>query len=88
MRARLVTAVFLLLGACGPAPETRPPGTGQGGWFCPKARFQVCYQHLNECHAAYPGDICVLTRPVFCDGDTTCYATRYDCEYWSICHMR
>jgi hypothetical protein len=88
MRARIAAMLVLASVACGPAPDPRPPGTGDSAWFCPKARFQTCFHHQTECHAAYPGDVCVLTRPVFCDNDTRCYATRYDCEYWSICYQR
>lgn len=88
MRPRRASSILILLVACGPSPSPAPPTTGDGAWFCPKARFETCYQTRRECVDTYPRDICVLTRPVFCETDTTCFATRDDCEVDSICYVR
>jgi hypothetical protein len=88
MRIFGVAGLIAVLVACGPAPSPAPPSSGDGAWFCPKAQFETCRHTQAECRAAHPGDLCVLTRPVFCENDTTCYATRYDCEHYSICYAR
>jgi len=87
MRVAIASTLLLLL-TCGPPPAQRPPSTGDHGWFCPTVRYSVCYHMQPDCIAAYPGDICVLTKPVYCEDDTTCFATRDDCENWSLCYAR
>ena len=85
---RFAFATLALLIACGPSPPPAPINSRNSAWFCPKARFETCALTRRDCMAQHPGDLCTLTRPVFCEDDETCFATRYDCEYWNICYAR